>query len=58
MPDYEIRLLAENGSVAQIHVTSHPDDEAAIAHAEKLKADIHSGFEIRRGMTQIWPRPG
>jgi hypothetical protein len=58
MPDYEIRLLAEDGRVAQVHVTALADDEAAIAHAQSLLTRPHANFEIRRGMTLVWPRTG
>ena len=58
MPDYEIRLLAEDGHVAQVHVTALADDDAAIAHAQSLLTHPHAGFEIRKGMTVVWPRPG
>jgi hypothetical protein len=56
MPDYEIRLLAADGYVAEVHVTNLAEDEAAIAHARALMDKAHSGFEIRQGMTLIWPR--
>ena len=55
MPDYEIRLLADDGSVAEIYVTALADDEAAIAHAESFNTR-HAKVEIRQGMRVVWPR--
>ncbi|HEY1630721.1 MAG TPA: hypothetical protein VGF56_05365 [Rhizomicrobium sp.] len=56
MPDCEIRLLAADGSVAEIYVTALADDEAAIAHARSFSAR-HANVEIRQGMRVVWPRP-
>ena len=56
MPDYEIRLLAEDGSIAEVYVTALADDEAAITHAQSF-GTRHAKVEIRQGMRVVWPHP-
>ena len=45
MPDYEIRFVHADGTLAVVHMSNHNSEEEAHTHARRMKGE-HARYEL------------